>query len=112
MRWRAANSRTSTWAARMAVSSSSSSANNGTCFNSSGAHAMLHLARRSFAKVVQIGWGSDGGFQPALILGAAQAAIMNILGGIRIRHTIGSRPDALMTTQYTSGPSYIGKFLV
>ncbi len=37
---------------------------------------------------------------------------MNILGGIRIRHSIGNRSEAPMTTQYNSGSSYIGKFLV
>src|SRR6267154_551477 len=44
MRWRGANFFSSTCPASTAVSSSSSSANSGTCFNASGLHAMSHLS--------------------------------------------------------------------
>src|SRR5712671_4650034 len=45
MRWRGANFFSSTCPASTAVSSSSSNANSGTCFNASGLHAMSHLSR-------------------------------------------------------------------
>src|SRR5262245_41702903 len=51
MRWRAANVRMSTCAANTAISSSSSSANNGTSLSTSGLHAMVDLVKMS-------AWGS------------------------------------------------------
>src|ERR1700683_2859515 len=51
MRWRGQNFLSSTWLDKTAISSWSSSANNGTCFRISGSEAISHLLESS-AKVL------------------------------------------------------------
>src|SRR5713101_7305985 len=54
MRWRVANFLSSTCPAKTAVSSSSSRAKSGTCFNTSGLHAIGHLVRQKWIAPIHL----------------------------------------------------------
>src|ERR1700677_2373402 len=83
MRCRAAKVLRSTWAARTAISSSSSKAKSGTCFNSTGSHGIDHLVGAALFRKELRGTITDDRCEPVLISHIQKSGLLTLLSALR-----------------------------